>query len=69
MEKVLKAIEWKAYKLLYIEGKDEEQTAKLMGYKTSEKNRTAGYKQIKNLKKSIIFKVKKYLYNGEIDIY
>jgi DNA-directed RNA polymerase specialized sigma24 family protein len=69
MEKVLKPIEWKAYKLLYIQGKDEEQAAKLMGYKTTEKNRIAGYKQIKNLKKSIIFKVKKYLYNGEIDIY
>lgn len=69
MEKVLKPIEWKVYKFLYIEGKDEEQTAKLMGYKTTEKNRIAGYKQIKNLKKSIIIKVKKYLYNGEIDIY
>jgi len=69
MEKTLRPIEWKVYKYLYIEGKDEEQTAKLMGYKTTEKNRTAGYKQIKNLKKSIIIKVKKYLYNGEIDIY
>jgi hypothetical protein len=39
-----------------------------MGYKTTEKNRSAGYKQIKNLKKSIIQKVKKYIYSGEIDI-
>ena len=39
-----------------------------MGYKTTEKNRIAGYKQIKNIKKIIIFKVKKYLYSGEIDI-
>lgn len=69
MQKVLKPIEWKVYNFLYIEGKDEEQTAKLMGYRTSEKNRIAGYKQIKNIKKSILIKVKKYLYSGEIDIY
>jgi RNA polymerase sigma factor (sigma-70 family) len=69
MEKVLKPIEWKVYKYLYIEGKDEEQTAKLMGYRTSEKNRIAGYKQIKNIKKIIIVKVKKHLYNGDIDIH
>lgn len=69
MQKVLKPIEWKVYYYLYVEGKDEEQTAKLMGYRTSEKNRVAGYKQIKNIKKVIILKVKKYLYSGEIDIY
>lgn len=68
MEKVLKPIEWKVYRYLYIEGKNEEQTAKLMGYRTSEKNRIAGYKQIKNIKKIIILKVKKHLYNGDIDI-
>lgn len=68
MQKILKPIEWKVYNHLYVEGKDEEQTAKLMGYRTSEKNRIAGYKQIKNIKKIIIFKVKKHLYNGDIDI-
>jgi RNA polymerase sigma factor (sigma-70 family) len=69
MQKVLKPIEWKVYQHLYIEGKNEEQTAKLMGYRTSEKNRIAGYKQIKNIKKIIIVKVKKHLYNGDIDIH
>jgi len=68
MSKVLKPIEWKIYTYLYIEGKNEEQVAKLMGYRTSEKNRVAGYKQIKNIKKSILVKVKKHLYNGDIDI-
>lgn len=68
MEKTLKPIEWKIYKYLYIEHKNEEQVAKLMGYRTTEKNRTAGYKQIKNLKKAILVKVKKHLYNGDIDI-
>ena len=37
-------------------------------YKTSEKNRVPGYKQIKNIKKSIIEKVKKVLDKGEIDL-
>lgn len=68
MEKVLKPSEWKLYKFLYIENKSEEEAAKALGYKTSEKNRTAGYKQIRNLKKAIILKVKRYLYNGDIDI-
>ena len=68
MSKVLKPIEWKIYTYLYIEGKNEEQVAKLMGYRTSEKNRMAGYKQIKNVKKAILIKVKKHLYNGDIDI-
>jgi len=68
MQKILKPIEWKIYKYLYIEDKSDEEVATLMGYKTTEKNRMAGYKQIKNLKKSIIIKVKKHLYNGDIDI-
>ncbi len=68
MKKILKPIEWKVYNYLYIEHKNEEQTAKLMGYRTSEKNRVAGYKQIKNIKKNIISKVKVHLYSGDIDI-
>ena len=40
-----------------------------MGYKTSEKNRSPGYKQIKNIKKSIIKKVKKLLEKGDVDIF
>ena len=69
MKQILKPIEWKFYNLHYIQYKSEEDTAKLMGYKTNEKNRKIGYKQVKNLKKSIMIKVKKYIYNGEIDIY
>jgi len=68
MEKALKPIEWKFYSLAYIEHKSEEDIAKIMGYKSSEKNRSAGYKQIRNLKKIILQKAKKYIYNGEIDI-
>lgn len=68
MEKILKPFEFKVYKCLYIDHLGEEETAKIMGYRTSEKGRTAGYKQLKNIKKSIITKVKKCLADGEIDI-
>ena len=68
METVLKPVEWKVYNYLYIEYKSEEEVAKLMNYKTTEKNRVPGYKQIKNIKKSIIQKVKKMLNDGEIEI-
>ena len=69
MQQILKPIEWKFYELYYIKHKSEEESAKLMGYKTTEKNRKIGYKQVKNLKKSIMIKVKKHLYNGDIDIH
>jgi DNA-directed RNA polymerase specialized sigma24 family protein len=68
MKVLLKPIEWRVYKYLYIMDKSETEVAKLMGYKTSEKNRSPGYKQIKNIKKSIIEKVKKTLNDGDIDI-
>ena len=69
MHQILKPIEWKFYSLHYIQHKSEEESARLMGYKTNEKNRKVGYKQVKNLRKSIMMKVKKHLYNGDIDIY
>mgnify|MGYP000601283827 CR=1 FL=1 len=43
------------------------QATKVLGYKSNEKGRKAGYKQIKNIKKSIIEKVKKVLDKGEIE--
>lgn len=46
--------QYKVYSRLYIDGIDEEKVAMEMGYKTNEKGKKAGYKQIKNLKK--IFK-------------
>jgi len=39
--------------MLFFEYKSEDEVAKFMGYKTNEKNRKAGYKQIKNLKKML----------------
>jgi len=68
MKTVLKASEYKVYEYLYIHHKTEDETAKLMGYKTTEKGRSPGYKQLKNIQKKIIDKVKKCLKDGEIDI-
>jgi len=68
MKKVLKPIEWKVYERLYVLHMDEEKVAKQMGYKTNEKNRPPGYKQLKNIKKQIMEKVKKVLRQGEVDL-
>lgn len=67
MQEILKPIEWKAYKLIFVEHKTDLEVAKAMGYKTSEKYRQAGYRQINNLKKIIIEKAKEIINNGDID--
>lgn len=68
MEKALKPTEWKVYKYLYIENKSDDDVAALMDYTTSEKNRSPGYKRLKNIKKSIIIQAKKCLFEGKVDI-
>lgn len=68
MKTILKPIEWKAYKMLFIDNLPEEEIAIKMGYKSNETGRKAGYKQIKNIRKSIMEKVKKALSNDEVDI-
>jgi len=69
MKKILKPIEYKVYKGLFIDNESEEILAKRLGYISNEKNRIPGYKQIKNIKKSIIIKAKKCIFNEEVDIY
>ena len=54
------------YELLFIKHIDEEEVAQKMGYKTSEKGRKAGYKQIKNLKKIFKQKAQEILKNEDI---
>jgi len=56
MKKQLSYKQYCAYIMLFFEERDEEEVARFMGYKTTEKNRMIGYKQIKNLKK--LFKEK-----------
>ena len=69
MKAILKPNEWLVYRYLYIEFLPEDKVAKKMGYKTSEKNRQPGYKQIKNIKKSILTKVKTLLNDEGVDIF
>ena len=68
LEKNMSERNFRIYRMLFIEKMSEEDVALKLGYKTSEKGRKAGYKQIKNIKKSIIEKVKKVLDKGEIDL-
>ena len=69
MKEMLKPHEWKIYNYLYIQNLDELATAKKMGYKISDKNKSPGYKQIKLIKKKIINLAKDVLEKGEIDIW
>ena len=55
--------------MVKISESDSEQADKKMVYKTSEKNRCPGYKQIKNLQKNIILKAKKFIKRGDVDIF
>ena len=68
MLSILKPLEKTVYRLIYIENKSDEEVAKIMNYKTSEQGRPPGYKHIKNIKKSIVEKVKKVLERGDVDI-
>ena len=56
------------YMMLFFEEKSEEEVAKFMGYKTNEKNRKAGYKQIKNLKKMLREKAEEIIRENDIII-
>lgn len=67
MKGVLKPIEYKVFKYLYVDGGKEDKIGKILGFKTTEKGRSAGYRQLKNLKDNIMKKVKNTIYNNEID--
>lgn len=69
MKEVLKPLEYKVYEGLFIRHEDEAAVAKRLGYITNEKGRAPGYKQIKNIRKAIILKIKKCISNGEVDIF
>jgi hypothetical protein len=66
MQKVLTCKQYTAYVMLFFEKVNEEDVAKFMGYKTNEKNRMIGYKQIKNLKKLFREKASEILHNQDI---
>jgi len=58
--------QYRAFIMLFVENHPEEKVARYLGYKTNEKKRSAGYKQIKNLKKIFQEKVKQILKNRDI---
>jgi len=66
MQKTLTCKQYTAYVMLFFEDKNEEDVAKFMGYKTNEKNRMIGYKQIKNLKKLFREKATEILTNKDV---
>ena len=68
MKEILKPIEWQVYESLFILGEEEDAVAKKLGYISNERGRRPGYKQIKNIRKGILVKVRRCFDNGEIDI-
>lgn len=69
MKEILKPLEFKVYEGLFLNNESEDKLAKRLGYISNEKNRSPGYKQLKNIKKTIIIKIKKCIANEELDIY
>lgn len=61
VKKILKPIEYQVYEGLYINHKDESEVAKGLGFISNEKGRSPGYRQLKNIQKAIIEKVRKHL--------
>jgi DNA-directed RNA polymerase specialized sigma24 family protein len=57
---------FRVYKMLFFENCSEEEVAKFLGFKSNEKNRKAGYKQIKNIKKMLKEKVQEIIEKNDI---
>ncbi len=68
MKEVLRPNEWIVYETLYVKNLDEQEAAERLGLKSNERNRKPGYKQIQNIKKSILKKVKENVEKGNIEI-
>jgi RNA polymerase sigma factor (sigma-70 family) len=66
MKKKLSEKHYAIYQMLFVESLTDEEVAEKLGYKTSEKNRKAGYKQIKNLKKQFKEKAERILKTKDI---
>lgn len=69
MKRKLPERQYKIYHMLFVKNMDDEDVAKVMGYKTTEKGRKAGYKQIKNLKKLFKQKASELLEKEDIIIH
>lgn len=54
------------YKMFFIDQLPDEEISKILRFKTNERNRKAGYKQMKNLKKMLYLKAQELLKNNDI---
>lgn len=68
MKQILKPAEYKVYEGLFILEEDEGVVARRLGYIANEKDRTERFKQIQNIRKIIIVKIKRAMANGEVDL-
>jgi hypothetical protein len=68
LKEVLPKKQYVIYNMLFIENKSEDEVAAFLGYKSNEKGRAAGYKQIKNIKKKLKEVVLKVIENKDIVI-
>ncbi|MGA0317666.1 MAG: hypothetical protein ACO3LB_08275 [Flavobacteriaceae bacterium] len=68
MKKELSEVHYSAYHMLFFEKATEEDVAAFMGYKTNEKKRKAGYRQVKNLKKMFLKKAAEIIEEYDIII-
>ena len=66
MKNALNEKNYQIYEMLFIQNLTDEEVAAKLGYKTTEKGRKAGYKQIKNLKKQFKLRAEKILKTKDI---
>ncbi len=61
MKVVLTPSQYRIYTYLYIDGLEDNEVARIMNYKTKEKDKNPGYKILCNVKKIIVAKAKKII--------
>ena len=66
MKLVLSEKSYSIYQMLFVENLTDEEVAEKLGYRTTEKGRKAGYKQLKNLKKQFKQRAEKILKTKDI---
>lgn len=69
MEQELSPAYFRAYVMMFFESASEEDIANYMGYKTSEKKRKAGYRQVKNLRKLFYTKAREIMKKYDIIVH
>ena len=68
MKTILKPNEWIVYEHLYINQYPPNELPAKLGFKTTETNKSPGYKQIRNIQNRILLKAKKAIHDSDIDI-